>query len=237
MELRVTFPLSLGGIDVFHPSFFQNCISPSVNASTSQNISSKLKTDEYILLPFHKGSSYNVKMGDSGKTFDVKVKLNDDLYSEDWLGVAKGSLSASPGDLTLLGETLQQLLNSEVDPMKRVVLENVSGLLLNSSSSVKRVFTRKYLTTLKITVDSGATFVCEQIDFSIWEASVSTERKVFRSISLEGEIPELAKNELITATNNVYGDYLLPGGFPGMLSKALSINFPFQFTEKLQADS
>lgn len=232
-EFRITFPLSLGAFDLFDPSFYFKHVIPYIEVTNPPTISSKIKTDEYILLTEEDGSNYNVKMGDNGNTFDIKLKKNNDVFYEDWLGIAKGSLIENPGDLILFSNILLKSVETETNPTKKECMNKIAIALTNPSDLI-RVFTRKCLNTLKIKLSSGETYICEQIDFSIWtESSPTQERKVFRSISLEGSVPEGVQTEVRSAIEALYGGNLLAGGFPGMLIKAITISdYSFQFSEK-----
>lgn len=70
---------------------------------------------------------------------------------------------------------------------------------------------------------SGKLFVVEQIDFSIWDASagVGEPKRIFRSVSLEGEVPEGVQNAIFAKLRSAHGDRLIMGGFPYMVEVAI----------------
>ena len=163
-----------------------------------------------------------MKFGDGGKTYDVKFRRNEDLTNEDWLSVAKGSLPDNPGDALGFARALRVKRETETNLEVASALELVAGYLEDPTAG-KRVFTRKNLTTLKAPTPSGKVFVAEQIDFSIWyNGSPDGEpRKVFRSISLEGDIPPGVQEAVHEKLKSIYGESLIMGGFPYMVEVAV----------------
>lgn len=224
MEFRATFPLSVSGFDLFGPSFFLSNIVHFVPSDKKHGVKSKTKTDEYFVLPGR--GTYNVKFGEGGSTFDVKFRRNDDVINEDWLSVAKGALSV-PGSVACFISTLRELVASSEGEIADALVAVANHL---DTGLIPRVFTRKTLTTLSIPVADGI-FTVEQIDFSIWPAEGTgvaqqfdgkIKKPVFRSVSLEGRVPEGVQDILLAHLRGHYGDSLILGGFPFMVEVALN---------------
>lgn len=236
-EFRVTFPLKCGSFSAFSPNFYVNELSEhttnckfcsrdcfedeDVLIAQAPVISEKIKTDEYLLLP---GSRCNVKFGDGGKTFDIKKLNESDIMMEDWQGICKGTLPIH-GDISSLVSQLKTIQETKSDDDREALLAVIREL--ESLAPIKRVFTRKSLTTMKF----SAGWVVEQIDFSLWDRESTVDQDgtpaapsmMFRSISLEGCVPAgLAETTLKHVQASCKSDPVIFGGFPKMLEVAIA---------------
>lgn len=238
----MTYPLCRGNtLDALSIRNFKNLLQPYIQPDDVA-IVSKSKVDEYLLFGFDAESEYNLKLGDSGRTFDLKMKLNNDVMNEQWSNVAKGNMS-TPNDLGALKTALSSSVTPDKDPTGN--LARVMAALEADGEGLVRAFTAKTLNTLTIPGSSAwlHTFKLEQIDFCVWAKETETEagaksRRCYRSVSLEGKdaraIPEQVLNALLQllAPLEASGLPLVYGGFPGMLKQVLGHpTFPNQYFE------
>jgi len=255
MEFRLTVPLTLGTFDIFHPNNITlnqlGTLIPCTNKIKTDEYIIIPNNSDYNIKMGDNGNTYDVKYkvnNDNDRANfrnvscgeerlwsciseqEAAIDIGDhrgfstgategDLANEIWKGLAKGNLTESPGDITLFANKLIELETITTSQEDKDILIQVAKLLNNGI--YERVFTRKHLCTMK------SDFVVEQIDFSVWIASnPNAPRRMFRSISLEGNVPKTLLTNVQVLMNDRYKQNpqeLMLGAFPKMLEQCIKL--------------